>query len=744
MKKIHLLMAASAIPFVITGVGAQEVRAQELSEAEHLDQSAAQYGGTIVVTARKREENVQEVPDAITVLSSELIENAGITNISAYTGLVPNVNFRDGSAFSKGFFFFTVRGVGNGQQGWPATTVTVDGVRNDSLDILTAGSLVDIERIEVLRGPQSALYGAGAIAGAINIVTQDPSNELEGRVSSGYGRGDDWVFQAMVSGPIVEDKLLFRVNGYYRDFDGLIDSASTVGQGAGIDLDFERTKQFNGQLQYLANDNLTIDIRYRFIDETNGATYQDKVASPDLIDVFNNETAARRRNPWAENRVFHTASLKVTQEFESAELISVTGYNNSKSDGFSSVCWDDPDDPAIDTDPNTPGVQIGCFNSPALGSFAGPNEIVDSIFDSGDSFATWSNDTRLVSTGDTNLRWLAGFEILDRTSRNGFNIGPTVGPLEVFDPINYTFVRWDERRDFWWGVYSQLSYDMTDSLELTFAGRYDKTRYRNTQYLTDAYTSIVQNPDTSGNFVDTLQDGDGKFQPKITINYQLNNDVMLYSSWSRGFRAGFFNTGSFTRSEETTNYEIGFKSSLFENSLLFNVAAFHIDYSDQQFSTVIGVPPFRIPVTVPKTNIDGLEVDFTFRPSRSLQIIGGAGYLDARQATGIRSPFAPKFNANLNATYSIPINNNFDFVSNVSWRYNSSQFANANEQSLVPSKQYVDLRAGLRTDSFQISAWVRNALNTREATSDFNFVTGGYIRYQNRPASYGIEVRQEF
>ena len=419
-------LAAAASSMAIAATGAGGVQANDEAAAN----SAAQ--DTILVTARKREENLQEIPDAITAFTSTKIEAAGIDSIGDFTAQVPNINFRDDRAFRSGVFFMSVRGVGNGQQGWPAVTYTVDGVAADSLDAINAGSLVDVERIEVLRGPQSALYGAGAIAGAVNVITKQPTNDTELRVMGGYGKGDDWTAKALLSGALIEDKLLFRTSFAFRSWDGLIDSASTVGPGAGIDLDFERYKQLNQLIVFKPTDDLTIDLRYRYLWERNGSTYQDKLASADLIDVFDNSTRARRRFAGEDNRRFHTGSLKIDYDLDFASFTSTTAYNNVKQNVYSSVCWDDPDDPAVDADLVTPGVQPGCFNEPALGSLAGPGEIVDSIFDSADDFETVTHDSRLVSNSDSRFRWLIGAQILDRKTRTGFNVGPTVGPLENF------------------------------------------------------------------------------------------------------------------------------------------------------------------------------------------------------------------------------------------------------------------------------------------------------------------------
>ncbi len=150
--------------------------------ADAADEGQAASSGSleeITVTARRREENLQSVPDSITAFTAATIVNSGIKTIADLAQLTPSLNFRDGRAFAAGFSTTCAcGGIGQGQQGWPGVAFIVDGVPTDSPDALTSGSLEDVERIEVLRGPQSALYGAGAIAGAINIITKRPTDEF--------------------------------------------------------------------------------------------------------------------------------------------------------------------------------------------------------------------------------------------------------------------------------------------------------------------------------------------------------------------------------------------------------------------------------------------------------------------------------------------------------------------------------------------------------------------------------------
>ncbi len=244
----------------------------------------------VVVTARQRQEVLQNVPDAVTAFTASTIESAGIRQLNDFMKLVPNLTYREGGVFVAGNVAISMRGIGNGQNGWPSVTYVVDGVPAGSTDEINAGSLTDIERIEVLRGPQSALYGAGAIAGAINVITKRPTNEFEARVRAVYGSGEDKEIEAIASGPVVADKLLFRVSGSYQNARGQVQSASN-----GLPLDFKNIATAKARTLFTPGDMFDADIRVSYDKERNGVGYQTKIASAALTDVFNSATNSPRR-----------------------------------------------------------------------------------------------------------------------------------------------------------------------------------------------------------------------------------------------------------------------------------------------------------------------------------------------------------------------------------------------------------------------------------------------------------------
>jgi iron complex outermembrane recepter protein len=685
----------------------------------------------ITVTARKYEEKLQDVPDAVTAFTAATIDNAGIQSVGDFAALVPNLVFQDGSGFRTGQINLSMRGIGNGQGGWPSVSYLVDGVPADSTDTIQTGSLQDIERIEVLRGPQSALYGFNAIAGAINVITKAPTNDFHTDVRALYGNGDDRQLGGTISGALIPDKVLFRFNADYRDDDGLIRSGSN-----GIDLDSKLQKQARLTLLLRPVDSLQIDIHGSFDEEHNGAVYEDKLPNASYIDDFNPIYNARRAFPGFDDRQLSQVSVRVQWDAGPFSLVSVSSYSHTDQSLYSSSCYDDPNDPAVPA----PDGGAQCLLGEAYGRKATAGQAEDEFYNSLDNLRTETQDLRLQSNPGGPIEWIVGGSVLHRNALDGFDDGDSFlnAPNETLYPD------WDVRTDNWWGVYGQLTWKATDRLELAFSGRYDDERYANTAYTNRDVNVVVPVLSVNGTPEDTQYEKGDAFQPKGQISYHFDQDIMGYVTVSRGFRAGYFEDGSFNLPEHTTNYEIGLKTELLDRRLVMNAAVFHIDYSDQQFYAFINMPPYVVPDTIPKTGINGFEYESTAVVSRFVTFGLGLGYLDATVSDGTASPVSPRFdgNATMDATY--PVYADWKARLHIDDRYNSSQYLATDDQQPIGAKNFVNLRAGLQNDRWEIMGFAHNLTDRRTATMEGATFAGGYVRYDNEPRSYGVEVKAHF
>jgi iron complex outermembrane receptor protein len=205
----------------------------------------------IVVTARMRSESLQEVPVAIKAFNRATIDEAGITSMRDYVELTPNVYLQETQ--NTGFAFVNVRGLATQRNTEQTVAMSVDGVLQTN-SLVFSQELYDIEQIEVLKGPQGALYGRNAAGGAINITTRQPTNEPEGMIRVGAGNGDSYKVQGTYSGPISEDTLLFRVAASYQDSEGTRDNITT-----GIPADPYKEAAFRGKLLWMPNDKICQD-----------------------------------------------------------------------------------------------------------------------------------------------------------------------------------------------------------------------------------------------------------------------------------------------------------------------------------------------------------------------------------------------------------------------------------------------------------------------------------------------------
>ena len=718
--KITRLSMISIAAIIVAGANITTAFTQELIEE-------------IVVTARHRQESLQETPIAITAFDSAKIEAAGITDVHDFINLTPNFLARE--TFRAGVTFLTIRGITTGQQGFAPISYIVDGVKASSLDAINQDVLFDLERIEVLKGPQSALYGAGAIAGAVNVITKKPTDEFEGQVRLGYAEGDDYTFKGSISGPIIEDTLRFRLSGYYRNTDGLINTTT------GDDLDFEEQGALRGRLLFTPNDTVNLELRVAYSEMNAGAARQEVFNDISLLNTFNSQTQARRGILGKENRDTLDFSAKIDIELPFATLTSITGYHDMDQDLYGSASWIRP--PALGEPP------IISLFGPILGENAvepttgfgpaGPTgDIVDNFQDLVDDFEIFTQDVRLTSHSEGRIRWVAGFEYIDREIINGLAVG-TLNPQNTSLPF---IDRFDERNDEIWGVYVHVSFDVTEDLELTLSGRYDEDDY-STRLFNPETGATLSLLDENGMPVDKLAATDSKFQPKVTLSYDFTENLHAYLTYSEGYRFGFFNTGNLTNPEETKNYEFGLKSALFDGKAVFNAAVFYIDYSNQQITTISSRPPFRLTNNIPESEILGFEIETTFHVTEELALSAGVGYLDTEiSELDRRLDAVPEVTANVALDYVQPIGNGAEVFGRFGWRHQDG-FILKSGQFEVHAVDFLDIRLGMRKDNWFITGFAKNMLDEQFAT-DATFFGVYYVRSYSPPSSLGVEVGYRF
>ncbi len=662
----------------------------------------------LVVTARSRAERLVDVPDAITAFSAEHIERAGVNELNDFVRLTPSMALVEASQ-SPGIALINIRGVGQQYQGEAPVAVVVDGVQVISVSAINQG-LVDVERIEVLRGPQGALYGRNAIGGAINIVTREPTDEFEGGVTVGYANGEDEMIEGVLSGPLGSDRLLFRVAGHYNDFNGTITNPFTGGETNALTNSY-------GRMRLLARptDSLTLDFRAAH-DTTENAGYNGSILPNGDTDDFSLPPVSGREG-WGRLEV-DEVSFKASLDTGLGELSATTGYVQSS------------DESSYDLDMS-------------------PVDVLELNLQSTEIEAL-SQEVRLTSSDDGRFRYTAGLFYV-ATERNRFT------DVEVVPfALNLLADATDDNAA--WAAFAQLNYDITDRLELTLAGRYDEDEREQTNNL-----SAPGDPDRVVSHTFTM------FQPKLSLAYTLAPDLTLYATAAQGFRSGGFNTPGpvFDRiyeSEETTNYEVGLKSYLFDGRLLLNVAAYSILYENQQVQLLDLGTGQQGMVNIPETESVGFEVEFSARLTSSLTLSGGVGYLDSEIkdfpalsiVEGNRPPFSPELTYNLALDYTRPVTDAWDLQlraaltgqSGLYYEYYSREANGALPYYLdnQPAYSLVDLRAALRSESWTLTAFLDNAFDEEYYADASSRIITSYaeVGVRGRTQRYGVQLGYRF
>ncbi len=685
------VLSTSGVTGFIPTVLAQQVGDSEIEE--------------VIVTARKRSENLQEIPESVTVVDEGAIERAGISTITDLAIVTPNLSAYGN--FRPNLTNITIRGLTSTQLGEPPVAFVVDGITVPNIEFINQ-ALIDIEQIEVIRGPQGALYGKNAIGGAVSITTKAPADQTEYVVRAGFGEGNDKRLSAAASGSISESAV-FRLAGFYRDFDGLIDDAFN-----GRESDFVEELGFQGLLGFNLSDRAYVDFRARYSDGDYGVGWYENVD----IDSIGTESVEPAHNvlPNDENTLFNI-SAKVEYEAEQGLFIATLGYNKSEDENFL-----DSDFSALAPDLETdffPGAQY--------------SEIKDSAV---------TFETRFTSTADGSFRWLVGAYYQDRERDNDFDIiddpiGTAVRDRDSFaDELVFEIVR-DRQESQAYAVFGQLNYDLGDTLEFTAALRYDEEEREG-----------VDPRDPASRAARTFDE----LQPKLSLSWRQSANFLGYATIARGFRSGGFNevAPTVTRSfdaEVSDAVEVGFKSTLIAGTLTVNAAYFYTAQDNAQFTRFNPVTFSLEQLTIEEVEISGIEVEGRWRLTDSIDVDFGLGIIDneiqsfdaddfAMPPVGIVGNSMPRvadWNANLAVTHIAPLNNGVSLITRISGNWLGERGFDLEETFLDDGAAYVNLSIGLQADEWTMQLRATNLLDELEP-EDVQFgITTPAFRFRNKP-----------
>jgi len=680
--------------------------------------------GEITVTARRQADLLIDVPDSISVIGEETLVNTGVFRMEDIVQSVPNVVAMQG--IKPGFITLTARGISTTQENEAPIAVMVDGVVMPALDFINQ-DFYDLKQVEVLRGPQGSLYGANAIAGAINITTKAPTNDLEGKLKLAYGNGDYKAVNAVLSGPIVEDRIFFRFAGGYRDEDGTLRNAyddSTV--------DFYRELALRGQLEFRPTETLTIDVRGTYVDTHAGAIYNEltQMAVPSQINDF--DTIRLDYNSvGVDDRELGFGSVKVAWEAPwGGTLTSVTSFGKTVDAVVGEGDWL----PTVEPHLEFPEV---------------PPEFYDLLQDWKVTTRAWNQELRYAGEiGDWLTYQIGGF-YQERKRRAELLYGIAEDRV-----INTVFLEQDgTSRSKLFALFGQADANLTDNLVLTLGLRYDsdKRSYRSAIPVEDGGPTPIS---------DTFK----KLQPKASIAYHWSDQFTTYATVARGFRSGGFNDSDAVvmgtlyprryESEVLDSYEAGFKASLADGRVSIAGAVYHSDFSNPQFffPTIQG----QILTNFDSAKVDGAELEFTGRVAAGLTVSAAYGIsiaeIQAADETGAfkgnRLPRVNSYTLNAGIEYSAPVAGDIELLARADYERRGPMYWDVANTLRTGEKDYLNLRLGLKTESWSIVAFGRNVTNTRqpvEVIQDFPPIgLGANVRRPNLKRRYGVELSYMF
>jgi iron complex outermembrane recepter protein len=745
-KAASLVGALLATAGFVVPACAQTGQAQTSDSNATSDQvePAPERTGEIVVTARRRSEKLIDVPAAVTAFTAADLEARGVQKPQDFLSATPGVFFRNNT--TSGTSFINIRGVTQSRNAESPVAIVVDGVfLNNPLSF--NNNLVDIEQIEVLKGPQGALYGRNASAGAIIVTTHEPGDALEGIVKAGYGNHQSYRAEASITGPLVNDQLFFGATLYATGTDGFLKNEFLSLPGRTVYQDPERNIGGRARLIYKPNDGLKFDLRFGYT-ETKGNFNNDIFNPTNIGDNSILQVPYTSNILGFNNRKTYDASLKVDVDTSLGTLTAVTGYNNLKEAGG--------------------GDALPYSSSTADGTQWLLNE-----------YETLSQEVRLTSPEANRLRYIFGayYQHTDRffasstgtdtgggliiIDRTGAASGPTsVNPSS--GGISATAVRQNA-----WAVFGSLAYDIADSFELSAALRYDKDEERATNRgaLGPGFTA---NPLLGTQRMVSFD----KVQPKATLRYKLDGGGNIYATYAQGFKTGGFNPQGVRASslmtnpntpirdefgaETTTTFEAGYKAEFFDRRVRFGVAAYHNNIAGANYFDFIPTAANQLNINIDKVEAYGVETDLTANLTSSLTATGSFSWTHSEikvnrvdpTTQGKPAPGFPSVTANIALQWQDHISETTQAVLRIEDQYRGRIYWDTSGKVRNQPVNLIDARAGLifgDDNSLRVDLYCKNCTNRDYVNETIALSAGISVTFPaTNTRQFGLEVTKRF
>lgn len=760
MRKIFLVLTAVSIPFLISDIAVAQESTAVLEE--------------IVVTAQKREESLADVGIAVDVISGDRLREAGALSLIEVGRFSPGLNIQ--TPFGEfGYPLIAIRGVNT--DGFIETLPQSTGVYADGVYVsqppMQAFRLLDLERMEVLKGPQGTIYGRNTIAGAINLISKRPTFEPEGYATVGFGNFSRASFEGAYGGPISDTAAGRIAVKYLRQTDSpLTNLDPNLDDGGELDQLMAR-----GSLLFRPNDDVELLVRfYAGRDDSDVWPWAaipagqdiDGDGIPDQVcpEYARGDVAAAQVNCLARDPFVSGDTFNDTDGDPYTINQNAIGNHAYRSSGISAeLNW------SLSQMTLTAVTGLDDFERhDILDEDAGPTVALDDVRKS--DVSQFSQEVRLASDAGDGMQWLAGIYY----SSDEMEGDPS---FDSGGRQDYSTLETDTL-----GLFGQIEYPLSDNLALTVGGRWTDVQRDFDYRTTGFFASAELQAGASSSF------SDSDYSARVALDWNYNDDTLIYASISRGFNAGTFNSQFLatvdnlepTKSESLTAYEVGLKSTFAGGRASVEAAVYYYDATDPQ---VVAVEPLSLIsanflINADDSKMQGGEIQLRALAADWLELSFGAAYIDSEYGnlvtsvagtgtgspypdnapvfgstladlTGNRIPNTPELSINSSATVEWPVNDGWRFIGQLDflWEDDIPRDLRASPALFTEAHIDVDLRLALRSadDKWDAAFWVRNLTDEEYLTEAYEVLGFGfYIAAGNYsyPRTFGLELTRSF
>jgi iron complex outermembrane recepter protein len=744
MNRYKLVPLAAAI---VTAIAAPTTMAEEFALEE------------IVVTATKRATNLQDTPVTVNAFDSSTIQEAGINNASDLANSTPSLSVNSNtSPFTARL---TIRGIGTAQTDpalEPSVGMFVDGVYVGRSG-LGMSDLTDIERIEVLQGPQGTLYGKNTNAGAISITTKTPNlEEYEGYVETSIGNYDMKKITVAASGPIT-DTLGFRLSGNVNQQDGYLENETGNDDNGADDWNMI------GKILWQPTDDLSIQLNVSHIERDTDCCGSDPLHSTFVQTELANQGLTVLKNDNKDYKISNDVDTAFEMEADAVSL--VVDYDLAMGSIKSITSWDDYEyNSTYDVDQS----QLDILT-------------ITDEYNEGDSF---SQEFRFSSETDGDIDYQAGIFYYEQTTQRGDGSSA----VEIGDDFNTVAAQalgagalvnfmsqsgdYATSKHVWetetLAIFGQATWHATDSLHITAGLRWtdeEKDADLFSETFTTAPDGIWPGGPQAGEPIAKIIEGiftpvDAKLSRRsinkdwlLNVSYDLNEDTMIFASASTGSKSGGFNGVNGTaderefEDEKTRSYELGIKTTLLDSRLRVNASAFLTEVDNYQQQVQLETGAGTTVRNEGALEVNGIDLNIDALPLPNLTLSAGLLYLNKYEITegaseGDELSYSAELSGNFAATYAVPVADGTAYA-RFDYSFKGDHFTVVGsdyEQDI----ENINLKMGWRNDNWNISVWGKNLKDEAYASVASNPIkfTGSTAYFLAPPRTYGVTARYDF